>query len=410
MAAVAGRSSPLIRICPNTLSSLELPLSLRSLNHFYVKRDDLLELRLGTSGDTTLSGNKARKFCSLVRGVQALPAADLKRTEVVSIGGNNSNAMLALSKICFSFQINFTYYTRNIPSNLQEQRLMAPASAVTSNLVAAANTYKASIVSLGPSEYARTFVQLEAEAAERSEGSEAGLYSGRLVIPRGGSDESAREGLGELALELLEDIALLQRREPAVTRWTVALASGTGATAYYCHTEMARIARIRPDLADTNVRVLALPCVGSSAYLLEQMDRLRQADKHHASPTLPSVATEGDALKRPFARPCSEHLRLYRQLRILGAGFDLVYAPRAMEVLAAHAESLGSQGQEGLVLYCCGGAEGDAAQMARYRREGLGCKLFMLYFINLDLNFLYFIFLYLSFDLSLLPYSHTPLR
>lgn len=68
---------------------------------------------------------------------------------------------------------------------------------------------------------------------------------------------------------------------------------------------------------------------GSLPAVCVQMERLRDSSTAGgADPTLPAVAAEGDAHKRVFARPCTEHLALYQQLRALGAAFDLVYAPR----------------------------------------------------------------------------------
>ena len=62
----------------------------------YVKRDDLL--RLDRSG---VSGNKARKFLAL----NELDAADFPDV-VVSYGGPQSNAMVALAAIVSSKNVN----------------------------------------------------------------------------------------------------------------------------------------------------------------------------------------------------------------------------------------------------------------------------------------------------------------
>lgn len=256
----AAAKQTLCRVNPSGLSLQPL----RQLQHFFLKRDDLLELSLGTSG-AVLSGNKARKFKSLVNTLHGHRGGQIDC--VFSIGGNNSNAMLALSKICFANQLPFTYYTRDLPpallSALQGDSVDKGA---VSNLSIASKVYKASIVSLDFPSYSSTMLQLEAEAAEQA----VRPVGGRLVIARGGSDESAREGLAELALELLTELAQMQLQEPLIKKWVVAVASGTGATAYYCHVEMRRLTRALPDLAG-DVTVLALPCVGSSAYLTQQV-------------------------------------------------------------------------------------------------------------------------------------------
>ena len=79
----------------------------------YVKRDDLLRL-----ADSNVSGNKARKFLSLNE-----LAAENFPDVVVSYGGPQSNAMLALAAIVHSKNVDddiakkkrFVYYTKKLP-------------------------------------------------------------------------------------------------------------------------------------------------------------------------------------------------------------------------------------------------------------------------------------------------------
>jgi len=51
-----------------------------------------------------------------------------------------------------------------------------------------------------------------------------------------------------------------------------------------------------------------------------------------------------------------------------GEGWDLVYAPRAWEVLVG--DEVWKEGGR-VVFYQCGGAEGNASQIARYKYKGM---------------------------------------
>jgi 1-aminocyclopropane-1-carboxylate deaminase/D-cysteine desulfhydrase-like pyridoxal-dependent ACC family enzyme len=73
---------------------------------FYVKRDDLV--------DPYLAGNKYRKLYSL------LQTPSDKLNSIVSYGGTQSNAMLAIAAMCKSKGWKFTYYTKPI-SQIQKE-------------------------------------------------------------------------------------------------------------------------------------------------------------------------------------------------------------------------------------------------------------------------------------------------
>ena len=65
---------------------------------FYVKRDDLF--------DTHLAGNKYRKLHPLLQ----TPKENLEH--IISYGGTQSNAMLAIAAMCKAKGWKFTYYTK----------------------------------------------------------------------------------------------------------------------------------------------------------------------------------------------------------------------------------------------------------------------------------------------------------
>jgi 1-aminocyclopropane-1-carboxylate deaminase/D-cysteine desulfhydrase-like pyridoxal-dependent ACC family enzyme len=76
----------------------------------FVKRDDLL-----MCGLECLSGNKGRKFKPLITSYGTFGE------NVVSYGGAQSNAMLALARISSAQGMKFTYITKKIPHTLKEK-------------------------------------------------------------------------------------------------------------------------------------------------------------------------------------------------------------------------------------------------------------------------------------------------
>jgi len=80
----------------------------------YVKRDDLCA---DHTSSININGNKARKFRYLMDS--RIDSISLRHTTIASCGGYQSNAMLALAKIAMSKNINFYYFTRDIPSHVK---------------------------------------------------------------------------------------------------------------------------------------------------------------------------------------------------------------------------------------------------------------------------------------------------
>src|SRR3989339_302733 len=74
---------------------------------FYVKRDDLV--------DPFLAGNKFRKLYTLLQ----TPSNKLNR--IISYGGTQSNAMLAIAAMCKSKGWEFTYYTKPLSQTLKDE-------------------------------------------------------------------------------------------------------------------------------------------------------------------------------------------------------------------------------------------------------------------------------------------------
>ena len=127
--------------------------------------------------------------------------------------------------------------------------------------------------------------------------------------------------------------------------------------------------------ASHQCEVVAVPCVGDGADLMAQMSALDAVSGGDG--VYPTVLGYSDRLaadhpRRPFGTPCAEHLRLWREMSQQGVEFDLVYAPRALELLAESFQSCPAFWADANVLYYhCGGVEGNASQLGRYNHAGL---------------------------------------
>ena len=88
---------------PSSLSKITL-----EGREFLVKRDDLI--------DPYLAGNKYRKLYSLLQ----IPKEKLKK--IISYGGTQSNAMLAIAAMCKEKGWEFIYYTKPLSEKMREEK------------------------------------------------------------------------------------------------------------------------------------------------------------------------------------------------------------------------------------------------------------------------------------------------
>ena len=184
-------------------------------------------------------------------------------------------------------------------------------------------------------------------------------------------------------------------------------ACGTGATAYFCALRLHQLSQEwrqptatsdRSFSSANDIEVIALPCATSVQELQAQIAKLAaqcQHDRTLASKVLRIMDhREGTSDKEEgreppplsFAEPSVDHLRIWRALCAeTGLDFDLVYTPRAFEILLRHVHGGRQrdhfdQEKSGLchlfpdakiIYYHCGGVEGNISQMARYKFKGL---------------------------------------
>lgn len=266
---------------------------------FYVKRDDLL--------DPYLSGNKYRKLFTLINTPKE------RFDKIISYGGTQSNAMLAIAALCKAKDWVFEYYTK--PLHVKESSNSNYAMAIQLGMChkeLELELYKGFIASLTLNLDDRTF-----------------------VLNQGGADKSAKLGVEQLAQEI---------RESALHVRSIATPSGTGTTALY-------LALSLPEY-----KVYTTPAIGDKNYLLEQMSALE---------TVPDnlIILESEK-KYHFAKPYKEFIELYQKLKSGGVEFDLVYAPKLWKMIL-------EQTDEEILYIHSGGTTGNASMFERYQYKGL---------------------------------------
>lgn len=267
--------------------------------NFYVKRDELIHPQL--------SGNKYYKLYSLLN-----TPTNTYHT-IISYGGSQSNAMLAIAYLCQQKGWAFEYICKPLPQHLKEKP--------TGNLKAALALNMHLIES---SDYAAHIQTLQS-------------HGKTLVIPQGGADPLAQAGIAQLGNEIKQ-----WQAKQNIAQLNIITPSGTGTTAFY-------LAQAAPQC-----QVITTALVGDNTYLKQQMQQLGN---------IPNNLTLLEPSKKyHFAKPYPEFLHIYTELKQAGITFDLLYAPKMWLSLLVHMQDI-----EGEVLYVhSGGLTGNATMLARY--------------------------------------------
>ena len=267
---------------------------------FLVKRDDLI--------DPYLAGNKYRKLYTL------LHTPKNKFTKIISYGGTQSNAMLAIAAMCKEKDWEFIYYTK--PLSTQQK---------THN---DGNFFHA--IKLGmqhveiPEELYKDFISsLRVNVGDKT-----------FIIDQGGAVEEAKIGLEVLAKEI---------RKSNLDVKCLATPSGTGTTALFLA------------LALPEYKVYTTPSVGDVKYLKEQMEALSKIPNN--------LIILSPEKKYHFAKPYPEFLKIYHNLLEGGIEFDLLYAPGMWKVLL-------DQTEEKVLYIHSGGITGNESMLKRYQQKG----------------------------------------
>ncbi len=271
---------------------------------FFVKRDETI--------DPYLSGNKYRKLYTL------LETPKNSFTKIISYGGTQSNAMLALAAICKSKEWEFVYYTKTISTIIKAQEY--------------GNYYEA--LSLG-----MQIVELEYDLyKEYISGLRLDLDEKTLLIDQGGADTRAKKGLEVLAEELR---AQFKEQEFSSIK-AIATPSGTGTTALY-------LALSLPEYT-----IYTTPCIGNVEYLKEQMQALHTIPKN--------LIILEPKKKYHFAKLYDEFFGVYERLQESGIEFDLLYAPSMWLSLLENTK-------ESVLYIHSGGLSGNRSMLERYKRK-----------------------------------------
>ena len=234
----------------SVLSPFPSPVELNMIDNrrILIKRDDLLRLE-----GSNVSGNKARKMFVLSEMIEPedFPEA------IVSYGGPQSNAMVALAAIVASKSSQslksggtskrFIYYVKKLPRYLRKQP--------NGNLLRA-KTLGMELIELSNDRYNELFGGPNGGSIQPPAELEPPV-SKSVWIPQGGACESAIAGAKRLAKEIS-------------TFWNingegplgVVVPSGTGTTALCLQREL-NILRGRNS---HNIDVIAIPCVGTLYY------------------------------------------------------------------------------------------------------------------------------------------------
>lgn len=278
------------------------PISKISLNGrvFYVKRDDLI--------DPFLAGNKYRKLYTL------LQTPSDKLNKIISYGGTQSNAMLAIAAMCKSKNWEFIYYTKPLSNTQKDEN--------NGNFYHAKNLGMIHVEI--QEEFYKDFIALL----------RFNLDEKIFIIDQGGAVAEAKKGLEVLANEI---------RSSALHVRSLATPSGTGTTALFLALSLPRY------------KVYTTPCVGDTEYLKEQMRAL-----HEIPDNLVILKPEK---KYHFAKPYREFLEIHRKLLESKIEFDLIYAPNLWKCLL-------EQTTEEILYIHSGGVSGNESMLQRYKKKG----------------------------------------
>ena len=266
---------------------------------FLVKRDDLI--------DPYLAGNKYRKLYTLLQ----TPKTHLMK--IISYGGTQSNAMLAIAAMCKEKEWEFLYYTKPLSKKQKEQNSGNYTIALSlgmKHIEIENELYRDYIASLNLNIDEKTF-----------------------IVDQGGAVREAKVGLEVLAKEI-------RKQKPDVK--ALATPSGTGTTALFL------------SLALPEYKIYTTPSVGDVEYLKEQMSALAEIPSN--------LVILQPERKYHFAKPYREFFEIYKKLLKEGVEFDLLYAPSLWKCLLA-------QTDEKILYIHSGGVSGNESMLERYSQK-----------------------------------------
>jgi len=388
----------------------------------YLKRDD--QLRLPGS---QISGNKARKMHSLNK----LPDQDFPVC-LVSYGGPQSNAMLALAAIVrfqneklglgpdHAKRKRFVYYTRKLPRFLRNQpngNLFRALSLGMELVEVSAQEYtglfggdwggksqapkslQAPVV--GDSVWvctAKPTTLLTISVFTNGKNGVCMRVANDLYIsifacrqvPQGGACGMAKAGTELLAKEI---VSFWAKRGGDDKPLSVCVPGGTCSTAVLLHRAIQKLLKASPN-DKLDIVVVVVPCIGDDAYARRQMMALNtqtggQTDDIPVvmapSPNY-SYYTQQSTKKiagyyKTFGEPDAAILETFREIRDEHVVLDLLYGAPSWTIMLRHWRTKAEKGHSfdptaplagrDIMYVHSGGLEGISSQLLRYRHKGL---------------------------------------
>lgn len=354
----------------------------------YIKRDDLLRVP-----GSQLSGNKARKLWSLSQ----VPASKFPKA-LVSYGGPQSNAMLALAALVYHKnqqwqtnkrsasqtkdkqlkrqagdeskeateetilpEIQFFYFTKKLPRFLREQP--------NGNLFRA-QSLGMKLVELSQTDYRDYFGSdsVGNYASKAPEGIEISTKGQALWVPQGGAFALAYDGAQRLAQEIV-DYWLVAGRETESNNdesmlfmrpLSVVLPGGTCSTGVLVHHAIRSLVKTQHELLmatqesssssvweELDIEVVVVPCVGDSSYARRQMQSL-SAQIGASTDDIPTVLEPSplglQSNQTPiqekyfsFGEPHKDILSVFQRLQeTCNLVVDLIYGAPAWTIMFRH--------------------------------------------------------------------------
>ena len=351
----------------------------------YLKRDDQLKLP-----GSQISGNKARKMLSLNALASPLVEDDSFPACLVSYGGPQSNAMLALAAVVhFHNQNNhhhqkqqtppkrFVYYTKKLPKFLRNQ----PSGNLFRALSLGMELRELDLV-----EYNDLFGGDFGGSADPPPNLVPPVDGDSVWIPQGAASEVAIAGTRLLAQEIWQYWSEHGRGRPL----SVVLPGGTCSTALLVHQALLKLQQQQQQKEQVlDIQVVVIPCVGDDGYARRQMLSLNTRTNGNGDdiPAILSPAPEDTSYFGQhsstgtkegyfsFGEPHASILNVFREMKEENEVLlDLLYGAPAWTIMLRHwrtkdPHSLLS-GREIMYVHS-GGIEGINSQLLRYKNKGL---------------------------------------
>ena len=374
----------------------------------YIKRDDHLQLK-----GSNVSGNKARKFLAL----NELPMEDFPDA-IVSYGGPQSNAMLALAAIvnarnvelnmsehdldsAESLEFNeiendawfhddndlddqetktgdensvhsvnsqegrkrFIYYTKKLPRYLRKQP--------NGNLLRAL-ALGMEIIEVSNDDYNERFGGNDGGSETAPSEIDPPVPMKSLWVPQGGFCGVATQGASLMADEVLSFWAMKGKGMPL----TVCLPGGTCTTAMLLSREVNRILNEKSNEVGEaiDIQIAVIPCIGNAGYAKRQMKALDLMLGGNGRDDMPKILKPWKNSYPRFGEPTKELLDTFLEMKDEhGIYLDLLYGSPAWHLLLKYLTSQRDSPIKGRqVMYIhSGGLEGVSSQLTRYKHKGL---------------------------------------